>query len=304
MANTHAVETDQYAAWGNSIVDSKVALNAHLNAQISTALESVNKRNKKYSCQQVTLKILNQIQGGNFKISAISSYANKSNDILKYPTTKQRIFEKNSIYGSSKITNFLANMAKTININGIYFGTDKLGHMFLFGKKYYQRYQRLINKGVSDNNAREKVIERGLLQEKTWLGYIIISVMSLADLEANYQGLKLALDFCNSGNPYLSFNGKWKMTRKLKVQRYINPAFDETFLRPIYRPIKFKKVKLAIMKYCKMIKTNPQVTTQKALYKNIFKPSLSYILVEKHLTGTKFNAIRNTQSTELQCEQL
>ncbi|MHC4711393.1 MAG: ankyrin repeat domain-containing protein, partial [Planctomycetota bacterium] len=84
--------------------------------------------------------------------------------------------------------------ASTMNVYGTYFGPDKIGHFNDMGYVYYLIYRRALRKGLSEQEALEKVLAEGtnglVLGEAGFLGYVTAGSYSHADLATNYVGLK------------------------------------------------------------------------------------------------------------------
>jgi hypothetical protein len=97
----------------------------------------------------------------------------------------------------------------TMLINGIYVGSDKLGHFLQQG---YQYYQIAKSKGA----AGEKVAESfGVGTEKGNFGLQTTGVMSHADLEANRQGMRFYQQLAANAN------------LKFDIAHYINKNWNE-----------------------------------------------------------------------------
>lgn len=97
----------------------------------------------------------------------------------------------------------------TMLINGIYVGSDKLGHFLQQGHEYYKIAKTRGKKGIE---AAEKY---GLGTEKGGFGLKTTGVLSHGDLEANRQGLKFYQQL--ESNPNMTFDFK----------NYINIKWNE-----------------------------------------------------------------------------
>jgi ankyrin repeat protein len=88
--------------------------------------------------------------------------------------------------------------ASTMNVYGTYFGPDKIGHFNDMGYVYHLIYRGAISKGLSEQEALDKVLAEGtnglVLGERGFLGYVTAGSYSHADLAANYVGLKFYLN--------------------------------------------------------------------------------------------------------------
>ena len=60
-------------------------------------------------------------------------------------------------------------LSRNINVNGYYFGTDKLSHFISTGYRYYEKYKKAIRKGLNVEDAIKKAINYGIFLEMKWI---------------------------------------------------------------------------------------------------------------------------------------
>jgi hypothetical protein len=307
VLNVLAVETDQYMAWKIELSDSSEAINSYLNQEVTAAIAKINleKNSANYSCEDVTGKILSHIKG-KYEISRVSEWTSSSNQVARYPDELARYeYARQSIYRhSNSLVNAMVDLAKTINVDGYYFGTDKIGHIFYMGRHYYHEYLKAIDKKWSHLQAVRFAIDKGIGSEQNFLGYAVGGVFSYADLEANYQGLLLALDFCQGSQPYLTQteDKKFVFNQKLNIRKYVNADFDETFNPNYYGPNKIKSVRTMISAhYCDEYQGH-QVIERFRSYRSRYQESYSRKYVWDKLKNTKFVKGMNNQSIFAICE--
>jgi hypothetical protein len=305
--NSAAVETDQYMAWKVELPDSAEAINGYLNTEIAAAVAKINNEKKlaKFSCEDVTAKILSHIKG-KYEISRVSAWTSSSDQVARFPDDLKRLqYAKQSIYRySSTIISASVDLAKTINVDGYYFGTDKIGHIFYMGRHYYDEYLKAINNKWSHIQAVRFAIDKGIASEQKFLGYIVGGVFSYADLEANYQGLLLALDFCQGDQPYLSQteDKQFVFNQKLDIRKYVNADFDESFNPNYYGPNKIRTVRKMISRnYCSEYQSN-EVQARFQSYRARYQESFNRKYVLSKLKHTKFVKGMNNQSILAICE--
>jgi hypothetical protein len=86
----------------------------------------------------------------------------------------------------------------TLKAFGVYFGTDKLVHFHQLGQQYYKRYQGLLDRGVTPQEARQQVLDyfskEAFLAEDRGFGTLLSGIYSNADMAANYLGFKFMLN--------------------------------------------------------------------------------------------------------------
>ena len=270
-----AGETDNYLAIHESIKDSKPLFNQYLNNSIHQALASTPKE-KKQSCTQAALQVM-QYLGSNNHIGSpalntkMEVWAEANERIDRYPRfikdNKQHQNElqrygHNSIYspGMELLGISVATLDPTININGIYFGTDKLSHFLGSGYLYYKKYLKILHsQGLSEKQKHIKIIRQyGLANENGIIGKKAAGIFSYADLEANYQGFLLALDLCNGNNPILHFTDKKWQVRPVDMAKYINPNWDESYNSSTYIPSRWASIQanLKRLDYCRKVLSN------------------------------------------------
>ncbi len=256
-----ALETDQFHAASHELAESSFAINQYIDDKFERALEKASKKTKEVACHDLADDVMSEIVG-KFSISKISQFAKNSPDIERFPdkSVSQRDYIKQSIYKDAGFPFFLGMISRTINVGGVYIGTDKLGHFALVGRNYYRRYLENISEGKLPEVAKKESVFTGFKQEIHILGYTLGGVLSFGDLEANYQGMQFAISMCEGDNPYLiKENGKWARNpgRLFDIKNYINPKMDESWRPAFWKPNLWKKIKPVIKDvYCEL-KRNP-----------------------------------------------
>jgi len=252
----HAIETDQYLTWGVELKDSAPALNNFINAEVQQFLDAKNKEDgSDFTPETLTEEVMEHL----FRIrqsSRVMTWLLTSEELDTYPdaSVSNEAYRKSSIFRGRSFPYYLP-MARTIRLGDIYVGTDKVGHLFGFGRRYYRRYLRERNIGLSESAAMEKAVRWGIRQENYFVGKLTDGVFSHADLEANFQGLLFARSLCEGNAPHLKkIDGQWVLVRAIDIVPYITPDMDES-----YNPAHFwalrRRFVLQVMreKYC-----NPQ----------------------------------------------
>ncbi len=121
-------------------------------------------------------------------------------------------------------------LSPTINLFGVYLGTDKLGHFFQQGGQYYEAYRKAEAAGADAAKSVRDAIALGVFQEENYYGLLTVGVYSNADLAANYAGLKF---FLNLTRPVM-LNGRRLPPMLVNRQGLweINRDLPPDFLRP------------------------------------------------------------------------
>jgi hypothetical protein len=297
-----AIETDQFIAATVSLKDSSPLINNYIREKMHIAVSKANRRGKGPAyCQKLASNVFTEILG-RFSISKISRYAEEAEEFERFPSDDLSMGEYMdlSIYQMAKFPINMVGLSHTINVGGIYVGTDKLGHFALLGRNYYNRYRKYNRRMKDSVAAQKKSIMKGIRQEVSLLGYTLGGVLSFADLEANYQGLRFGIEMCQGENAFLQFaDNQWQINtqRPFDIMEYFNPKMDETFNLNFWRPNLWKKINPDVAKvYCSMLES-PLYKNRLDFYQSINVPSYNdELMAEFLINNPKFD--RSTQTIE------
>lgn len=247
-----AGETDQYSAGSTQLKDAYLNFN---NFYFKTINDTISNSGE-ISCNKLTDKILSNI------IKKVGLLATKSSEIERYPddSVSSREYYKHSIYSRAGIPLVFTQLRRTINIGGVYIGTDKIGHLGLIGRNYYHHYLKYLKYGYTQKNAIRETVIHGIKQEMNILGFQYNGVFSFADLEANYQGLMFAISLCQGDNSYLTKEKSYwvvNQRREFDIRTFITPKMDESY-NPSFRSAKlWNKIKPKLTAiYCDLKNTS------------------------------------------------
>ena len=111
-------------------------------------------------------------------------------------------------------------LAGTIKVDGVYMGTDKLGHFTDMGMRYYLAYVKARERGEDRSRAMRSAIASGqhglIFSEAGFLGYLSAGDYSNADLAADFLGLQF---YRNLTEP-VRLKGAVRPAMLMKVGRY------------------------------------------------------------------------------------
>ena len=297
-APVNALEGDAYITWGVELEDASDEINRYLNERVQTAISDINyridteitprmgRKQKKprykhpsnYNCSDVAVQVM-QIFRRPF-VQLIESWVANHPEIEVYPPWGDMstwLFYQNSIYEKSVLPPYLP-MSRTVNINGIYFSTDKLGHFVSFGTKFYLRYQRLREQGESEQQALDAIILWGIDSENYLVGKMWTGVFSHGDLEANFQGFRFVKQFCDtSDSPYLiQRQGHWVLEGEVSIEPFVTPGFDEAYNTSAFSTLQWSNVRRNLVDkgYCEKWRSEPV----RAMYRHYdtFEKSYAY----------------------------
>jgi len=136
---------------------------------------------------------------------------------------------RESVYGTIYRPILMVIISPTVNFNGIYFGTDKLGHLFEQGYEYYEVFTEEMKNSGDEAAAYRKAVKLGIDQENGFFGMAIDNVYSNGDMAANYAGLKFYL---NLTRPIVIDDARREPMLVLENNQWrLNPAAGGDFMR-------------------------------------------------------------------------
>lgn len=157
----------------------------------------------------------------------------------------------------------------SVKMFGIYFGVDKLGHIFNQGYEYFQRYHKELNQSSNSDLAMKSVIDWGRSTENGMYGAIVDGVYSNGDLAANFAGFHFYENLLHSVKigektylPILSikedqtieFNPNNPVDEKELLVPFFSNHLNEALNPSHYEFLQRKVVKKAISNRCERVK--------------------------------------------------
>ena len=176
-ASTYAYEADQYLNRTVHVPDSLTMMDTRVNAALlDIAAGWQGARSDARFARAVYRKL-----GGLHWADRIERWANANPAVAKYPQTRFRNIYTGMPFWATRV-NFFFGVARSIRIGGVMVGTDKFGHFFSQGLKYYNRQQR--------GWREERIWARGALAERWIFGRLTTGTYANADLVANFEGMR------------------------------------------------------------------------------------------------------------------
>ncbi len=299
-----ALETDNFLVWSRTLKDSSAHINRYFSENITAALDEISDH-ENLKCHDITTLIAKRFASRLVHDNPVENY-------LFSVLGQDEIFPSHLNYVDESIYRdpyrfYIPwfGLAPNIQVNGYYFGTDKLSHFASTGMQYYQIYIRELGVKRSPAKALMKAIHWGILDEKSVHGYLSSGILSYADLESNYQGLKFYQDFCQAEKPFLQKNisGRWQLINKPDIRKYVNGYWDETFEPSYLLPGNWKKVKTVIKdQYCGM-SFSQEVSGRMHYYRTTSRPSVSVTYLNNLKKTDKLPDPESSQSIHQLCLQ-
>jgi hypothetical protein len=244
LSSVYAAEVDQHTNSHITIDDSQEILNNKVNDLIRLSIKQANAPRyskmpkhpgKGYAYYPLcSVDLLHKALESNLAralIGQIEMYAEESPLITKRTLPiQQSIYRDFSAVNAPSLATY-KRISSVINLNGIEIGTDKLGHFFTEGWRYFQ----LTNQMEGDI---KKGILFGLWTESFYYGAQAPGVFSYADMIANFNGLR----FWNRVRskfkdpithlyqpPYITCeNKKWAVNNSFLWSEYVDEAWNES----------------------------------------------------------------------------
>jgi len=221
-----AYESDTYHYRLTKVADASRLLDAHVNEGLRQVVEN-------WSGGEDHTGLARAIYwkfGGIHWVDHVEAWSMDNPDIQHYPQSRYQSIYRGMPVWATRV-NFLFGIGKTLNVAGVMMGSDKFGHFFSQGNKYFRRQ----HKGF-DHSA---IVAKGVFAERWIFGQLTTGVYSNADLVANYEGWlfyrslfeedviagKPAIISWRSGKPYLQREFAWA--------DHVNDYWDEA-LNPSY----------------------------------------------------------------------
>ncbi len=272
LSEALALETDNYIVWGKELNDSSQAINQYLKDEIQLALKESKPQE---SCLGVTKKIAKRFKSYLVHHNPVENWVieHLGAEFL-YPVNMNYVSQ--SIYQDpfrSYIPKF--GLSPNIQVNGYYFGTDKLSHFASTGMTYYLHYLRERKNHVEDI-AVVKAMELGVLDERTLHGHWASGVFSYADLEANYQGFLFYKNLCSR----LTKNSEWILRDAPQIQSYVSGLWDESYYLSYRLPENWEKVAPVLKAHYCPRKAEPKVLARFNYYSETHPHSHSWRYLE------------------------
>lgn len=221
-----AYESDQYLNRTQQVRDSLSVMDKEVN----DAIAEIITRDRQPSSERSFARAVFHAVGGWYWADKIERWAAKSPDVDKYDQSRHR-----SIYRSMPIwatrVNFVFGVGRSFRVNDVMVGSDKFGHFFSQGFKYYKRELR--------GEPFETIVGKGAFAERWIFGQFTTGVYSNADLVANYEGWRfyqsLFRDDVIAGKLAIvaKQDGRFVHQRSFTWADHISPYWDEA-LNPSY----------------------------------------------------------------------
>lgn len=284
------LETDQFFAWGRHLEDMTEVLNARVNLELERLVAELNRDGRERRCQNVRFRFFKRHRMLFF--DGFETWSVNSPLVSRSPSgpEEMREFEQKYLYGGTSPlfdTGRWMPPSPTVEVNGVRLGTDKLTHLLGTAWYYHRWYRKASLRGATPAEAEDRAVRRGLQHEITILGRAVSGVLSLADLEANYEGMWFYEHLCAGDDPNIVYDaGVWRLRRPFDLRDYVTPEWDESYQPNIYVRRKWEKVKQRMLGYCSMLEY-PQVRAMRQAYRERDRVTETERLIDEMVVAGK-----------------
>ena len=244
-------EIDPYTNRDVDVADSLVVLDSKVNEALDGIAESWDERPSESGLILAVYRTL----GGIHWVDKLERWAVNSDAVAKVPNSRRESIISDFPLHAGRVAAIFG-FGPTINVGGVYVGTDKIGHFFSQGRKFYRRYRRL---GDEERAARWSVVtETGLF------GRLTTGVLSNADLVANYEGYLfyrgLLHDGVVGGKPALF---RWQQDELVRQRDFtwrdhVNEFWDEALNPNAYSPALRPFAEQRLLRLCEDFAARPE----------------------------------------------
>lgn len=185
--------------------------------------------------------------GGVHWVDRIERFAMRSPEVEKLPQFRWRSFFAGAPFRARRV-NFVFGVGRTIRLADALVGSDKLGHFFSQGLKYYRSHL--------DGWSEQRIAGRGRFNERWLFGQLTTSVYSNADLVANWEGYRFYRglfegDVVPGRGPIVRFAaGRAEIVRPFTWRDHVNDYWDEALHPSHWSPLLDRSLRRELERLC------------------------------------------------------
>lgn len=243
-------ETDQYHDREVPLADSTAVLDARVNAVLAEIAASWRgPADEMRFARAVYWKL-----GGPHWVDRIERFAMRSPEVARLPRGRT-IYDFPPLFTSPVL--FFFGVGERFKLADVQIGSDKLGHFFSQGYKYFRRVRR--------GWPEERFVTWGSRVEGWLFGEYTTRVFSNADMVANYEGLLFYRSLFAEGavpgkGPIVAFadNGA-RILRPFSWRDHVNDYWDEALNPSLFGTSLGRHVSRQLAELCPLYAARPQL---------------------------------------------
>ena len=246
-----AYETDQFSNRLDPIKDAMPLLDEKVNQSIETIASE-------WQGPRDDWKFITAIYhdlGGHHWVDKIERWAMKSPEVEHLKTSRRESIYQGHPFWATRVAGMFG-VGPTIMVNGQLIGSDKMGHFFSQGRKFYNRYRK--------SELESQAAEHSAYTERALFGQMTTGVYSNADLVANYEGFRFYRslfenDIVPGKKAILAWqDNEWVIQRSFTWADYVNEYWDEALNVNHYDAVLYPHMKERLLTFCPDYYTAPE----------------------------------------------
>ena len=238
-----AYETDQFSHRLRPLQDCTGLLESWVNQSIESAIRDWRGPRDE---RKVVDAIYHDI-GGHHWVDRIERWAMKSDQVDRLTLDRyDSIYHGHPVWATRVAGLF--GVGPTIKVNEVLIGSDKLGHFFSQGRKFWRRYLTYRDEA--------KAAEQSAYTERALFGQMTTGIYSNADLVANYEGYRfyrsLFDDGVVPGKPAILAwqTDRWVLQRPFVWADHVNEYWDEALNVNHFDQLLYPHMKERLLGFC------------------------------------------------------
>jgi hypothetical protein len=254
LVQAGAYETDQYTNRHLPLDDSTAVMNRKVNDTLQAIVAEWDQGPDEMAFVDAFYREL----GGLHWVDRLERWAMKSPEVDKLEVGRyDSVFAGHPFWATRVITIF--GTGKTIKLNDVLIGSDKIGHFISQGRKYYRRFRR--------SGSEVQAAEQSAYTERALFGSMTTGVYSNADVVANYEGHRfyrsLFEDDIVPGKPAILRWGTdgWSIQREFDWADHVNAYWDEALNVNHYDAALYRYMYDTFVDMCPMYWKYPELYT-------------------------------------------
>ncbi len=258
-----AYETDPYTKRHLDIADSTAVLDRKVNAGLDAVAAAWEGGENEWRF----VNLVHRKLGGPWPVDRLERWAMRSDEVERLPVTRRESLYSQLPIRATRTARFLG-FGRTIKLNGVLVGTDKIGHFFSQGRKFYRRYLR--------SRDEREAGRRAVMTERLLFGRLMTGIFSNADLVANYEGYRFYRGLFHDGavgdRPALMVwrDGVPERVGDFTWADHVNDFWDEALNPNAYSGVFRRHLERWLVRHCEVYRAHPErfaVADAEALYK-------------------------------------
>ena len=249
-AVARAYETDPYTNRHIDLADGLAVMDAKVNDALDAIAADWNGGEDEWAFVTAVYWTI----GGLHWVDKLERWAMETPELAKIAVPRDESMAADFSLLAGRVANIFG-FGPTINVAGAYFGTDKIGHFFSQGRKFYRRYRSL--------GSEAKAARWSAFTERAIFGRLTTGVYSNADLVANYEGYLFYRGLFHDGVVAgKSAVFRWTAGRPVKQREFtwadhVNDFWDELLNPNDYNSGLLRVAKARLLRLCDDYRRRP-----------------------------------------------